>query len=756
MKIRHPLTPLLLAAQLAAPAGHEAFAQTPPTDSLEFTQPPPLSAVASAVATFKQADPSAHFTYYGGHVDSFATKPKNTVPAYAVPILQSYGLSTAAQTPILLGGGTTAPKPSQDLDADLTRKLPVPYEAAANESGQAQSSDQPQSGHGPGDATAENRTQPPVWLEPPPPTFTPPSEAQQATEAQAARWILAAFLTQHPGVFEVDTGSLQAGLPQLQLQKYSVGRHYRRALLKQTLSGEPILDGRTVVYFDVNWNVTGITRMINTPAKLPVDLDGELSRADAAEEAALALEAKTGLNAQSWLDVSGTRGVDWVRQIQAWDLRMVNPGDLDDDYTVRVDAHTGEVLNSYSNVDHYGDAQVLRWGYSSGYKDSAVQYDTSSFYTRDDNTLVHDFFYVMNDERGGGTQATCTETSSDTLWRDDAYGTNTGADWVRATRRSDRDFSLWGPSGTMGSFSESNTYYWGRWFVQWMKSSLNSLGVLPSSASDYPQALIVTNACISGSGLHSSTYDVTTLDNVAEGIPVIRMKEWCRDTNGNCDAADYADQGDNFHACEDEGCHPSPSTIQHELNHFFLKTYYDVDSGLDCATGNQLKFLHEGILGSAIPQAYWHHYYGVGYNPDEDRMYKANTSAGEVHSDAATLMDVPGYLCDDYDDDAADDPYTAGRVAGQAMWELYHGKKVDGSVINTTARPATDTDFLELMYWASDLTAGSTNSRRYEFAEHVMEIIELYSTATSTTKGEWCDVMEHHGLDVTIPGSYCS
>jgi hypothetical protein len=44
------------------------------------------------------------------------------------------------------------------------------------------------------------------------------------------------------------------------------------------------------------------------------------------------------------------------------------------------------------------------------------------------------------------------------------------------------------------------------------------------------------------------------------------------------------------------------------MNHFFLKRYYDVGSDLDCGGANQLKFIHEGTLGTAVPQAFWHGY----------------------------------------------------------------------------------------------------------------------------------------------------
>jgi hypothetical protein len=262
--------------------------------------------------------------------------------------------------------------------------------------------------------------------------------------------------------------------------------------------------------------------------------------------------------------------------------------------------------------------------------------------------------------------------------------------------------------------------------------------------------LIVTNACISAGGSHNSTFEVTTYQDQGEGIPVIRLPEKCRSSNANCAPADYTGFG-TFKTCEGNGCSTPPSVIHHEINHFLLKTYYDVGSGLDCSAGEQLKFVHEGILGSAVPQAYWHHYYGVGYSPPDNFLYKADYDAGRVHVDDASNIRLSDYWCDD-----DGDPYKSGRVAGQVMWEIYHGKAVNGSTITSMARPATDRDFLVLTYWAAELVDASTFKDRYEYANRVMEIMENHSSLSSTDKQKWCDAWEHHELRSFIDNSYCS
>jgi hypothetical protein len=52
--------------------------------------------------------------------------------------------------------------------------------------------------------------------------------------------------------------------------------------------------------------------------------------------------------------------------------------------------------------------------------------------------------------------------------------------------------------------------------------------------------------------------------------------------------------------------------------------------------------------------------------------------------------------------------------------------------------------------------AGSTYKDRYEVANRVMEILDKYSNWSSSAKGVYCDIWDHHGLDTYIIPSYCN
>jgi hypothetical protein len=408
-----------------------------------------------------------------------------------------------------------------------------------------------------------------------------------------------------------------------------------------------------------------------------------------------------------------------------------------------VDAAGGKLLNVSDLVDRaYTDAKVNRWMYPSGNLFTPQQVVSTGIYTRNDRRLEHDFFYMMNDHRCEGLSETaCGETTFPSNWCSAAYGSTSGPSFIRATRRTDRDFSPYFPSGSSETFAETHSYYWSRQFSQWLKPSLDALGVLPSSATNYPRVLMITDACRSGS-VHNSSFAVTTDSNKGEGTNVIRLAH-----------TDPSGSSNHNRSCEGNGCFDNPSNIHHEMNHFFLKRYYDVSSDLDCGSSNQLKFTHEGILGTAVPQAFWHNYYGVGYNPSStNKLYFSNSTIGRVHTSDSNKMTVGNYLCTDN----TGDPYTAGRVVGQALWEFYHGVKMSGSTQGSTWSPSTDTDFNMIVYWAADLQAASTYKDRYEFANRLMEILENHSNWSSGGKADYCSIFEHHGLRTYIQSSYCN
>jgi hypothetical protein len=84
--------------------------------------------ILAAVERFKAEDPDASFTFFNGHIDSFATSAKTTVPDYALPTLRALNLPTEPRTLHKLAAPTsasTAAKPARDLDRDLDAALPI-------------------------------------------------------------------------------------------------------------------------------------------------------------------------------------------------------------------------------------------------------------------------------------------------------------------------------------------------------------------------------------------------------------------------------------------------------------------------------------------------------------------------------------------------------------------------------------------------------------------------------------------------------
>jgi len=124
------------------------------------------------------------------------------------------------------------------------------------------------------------------------------------------------------------------------------------------------------------------------------------------------------------------------------------------------------------------------------------------------------------------------------------------------------------------TFGETHAYFWARQFAQWLKPSLDAMGVLPGSASDYPKVLMITNACRSGS-VHNSSFSVTTEDNKGEGTNVIRL------------------------------AHRNPAGPSF------------------------------GTLGTAVPHAFWHNYYGVGYSPSTNKLYFSSWTIPTSHTGPA-------------------------------------------------------------------------------------------------------------------------
>jgi hypothetical protein len=734
---------LLLAASSSQPTwAHGSAAAAAPTASTPSSSPRLTLAVAPqsgprklAVDQFKQADPTASFTWLRGHVDAFTALPKSSVPAYAKPILQRHGLPTGAVAQPK-DATTTAPKSSEGRGTAPREELDgrnIGFAGASDPRG--------------------NTTGVPAHTD----TRTPqlPTGYAQAGEP-AVKEILTAFLSQNNNVFALDANLLAEQLPNLRLVKYGVGKHFRRAQFEQSVGGVPILDGKTVVLFDLNWNVVGISRQLETAQKLGIGTAPGSDPAAANRAAIAALKTQLGKD-EGTLRVAASRlGIDVVRGLHAWQVDVLDT-QAREEFTVKINPASNEVLNISDNTALYTDAQVRRWDYGAGNMDSAGRVNDSGIYTHDDNTLVHDFFYVVNDDRNDGGTGNCSATSPDSGSTPAAYGTTTSATYIRPTRRSDRDFTLWEPSSVEGSFGESHVYYWAREYMQWQKQALVDLGVLTlGNFNNYIKALIVVNACDATAGRFTSSFPVSTQGSVGENLGTIILPERCRSGNPNCSNNDYADAGSgDLYTFEGSGGYHFPGVIHHELNHFVLIKYFGVANSLDCAARNEQKYFQEGGLGRTLPQMFWHHYYNVGYLPDTtNKLFRSNGTSGKVHNpaNAATLNNVGNFACGD----GTADPYSWGGVLTQPMWEIYHGEKVSGAVRSPMARPAEDKGMIKSMYFAADMASASSFPDRFELANRFMEFWELFSTAQPTTKTDWCEAWEHHGMKTFINVNFCS
>ena len=700
----------------------------------------PSPAVASAVAEYKARDPDASFTFAGAHVDSFATTAKTEVPDYALATLRAVGLPTARQNVVKLLTPSQAPLLARDLDA-TDRALPYvaePTSASAASTGTTDANDRTEGRLPPVDV----RTQPALdrdrmveWVR--------PDRETLALEQRAAVPILTAFLARNAQLFGVEAGALERTL---RATNYQSAAYFRKLTFDQYVGDDKVLYGRTLVHFDRNWNVIGISRMIVTPEKLALKAASAGATggidAQAATRTALDTPADKACQGKPARTVSAQRAVDIVRGIRVFDVELAT-ADGDCHWRTIIDAATGRPLNTTDLINRaFTDAKVNRWRYPGGNLFAPEEFVSTGQYTRNDRRLEHDFFWMMNDHRcEGAAETSCMQTNFTSTWCSKAYGTTSGDSFIRATRKTDRDFSSFFPGAGSETFGETNAYYWARQFAQWLKPSLDAMGVLPDSASDFPRVLMISDACRSGSA-HNSSFAVTTDDDKGEGTDVIRIAH--RNPAGPANH--------NF-ACEGGGCFDNPSNLHHEMNHFYLSRYYGFGSDLDCDGANQMKFIHEGALGTAVPQAFWHSYYGVGYNPSStNQLYFSHSDIGRVHTSNSNRLTVGGNLCVDM----TDDPYVAGRVVGQPLWEFYHGIKVTGSSQSGTWHPTTDTDFNWIVYWAADLMAASTYKDRYEYANRLMEILDKHTNWSSGGKQDYCEIFEHHGLRDYINADYCN
>jgi hypothetical protein len=708
----------------------------------------PSDRLRQAVEHFRRSDPSASFTFLRGHVDAFATRTRGSVPDYARPVLERLGLPTIV---IKQPTERTSDQPDRAENPAAHGKS-TPREASSGDVGF----------NGPDDPRPEPGASIPMEEDEP--------QARDVWYPQAGREavrdILIAFLARHRSVFEIDQSSLRNRLPSLRLDDYGVGRHFRRAEFSQFLGDRPVLDGKTVVLFDLNWNVINISRQIIDRRKLGLAGAETIDQRRANTIAARALTNRLGKDREDLSLNASTLGIDMIRGSFAWQVEIRDTAEHEE-FTVTLDGRTGQVLNISGDTMRYTDAIVRRWTYADGNLNDASQVVVSNMYTHDDNSLVHDFFYMLNDDRNSGLGNVCVETPTaadgslvGSDWTPVAYGDADSAVYIRPTLRANRDFSVYVPRGVnAGSFGESHVYYWARRYVNWQKQVLIDQGVLTTGDfNNYEKVLIIVNACDDGAGRYDPSFEVATLDDIGEGLPAIILPERCRAGNPRCSEELYGQDNSGYqYTFEGDGGYHFPGVISHELNHFILRRYFNIDTGRDCTIQKELKFFHEGGLGRTLPQMFWHSVYEVGYLPtDRDRLFRSNAEdpSGRPHDidDADTLNLIADFPCTD-----AASPYDAGGVLSQPMWEIYHGVKLDLETGTASAMPAParDLSMIRAMYYAADMTSASNAMNRFEFANRFMEFWEFYSGVIPSTKESWCAAFEHHGMKTYMNVDYC-
>jgi len=356
------------------------------SDSSRKTDIKPLSEVLKAVEKYKENDPNASFSFFNGHVDNFATSAKSTVPDYAKPILKSLGLSTSPRTPLKIGAPTSAketPKPGYDLDGDFGRKLPFVLEEDFEDNDSKGKDDEVETSTGE-TPKRENRTvsaiDPHRMID-----WDRPSDEQLHIEKKAVEPILIAFLQKEKDVFRVNQNEFRVSM---KLDDYQCGAYFRKAIYHQRYSqNENILYGKTLVHFDVNWNVIGISRMIITPEKLKIgDRPKEIiSKEKAVEIASNAFEQECSREKLETLIAEVA--IDPIRRKKVWNIEL-HSSDGNCHWQTIMDVTNGQVLNVSDLDGKHTDAQVNRWYYPNGDLYSPSQIVSTNQYTRNNRRLI--------------------------------------------------------------------------------------------------------------------------------------------------------------------------------------------------------------------------------------------------------------------------------------------------------------------------------------------------------------------------------
>lgn len=235
----------------------------------EMAKVKPSPELLNAVKQFQEEDVDASFSWLNGHVDNFATSAKETVPEYALPILKDLGLPTEPKKPLRLPDPTYAKeleKPGNTLDDDFKERLPyVTERQRTQEVSEGKDDQEDESRQGP--PKEEIRTDPAKNQERMI-KWDRPDDKTLSLERKATEPILKAFLKEYQAVFEVNADQFKGGM---QFQDFQHGAYFKKAVYQQAYGvGENVLYGKTLVHFDVNWNVIGISRMIVTQEKLKI------------------------------------------------------------------------------------------------------------------------------------------------------------------------------------------------------------------------------------------------------------------------------------------------------------------------------------------------------------------------------------------------------------------------------------------------------------------------------------------------------
>ena len=170
-----------------------------------------------------------------------------------------------------------------------------------------------------------------------------------------------------------------------------------------------------------------------------------------------------------------------MRGLRVWDVELPS-ADGECHWRTIVDAASGRVLNVTDLVDRaFTDAQVNRWRFPGGDLfaagpggvDRPVHAQRPAARAR---LLLHDERSSLR--RRGGDRVR-RDGLHDQLVLERRTGRRAADSFIRATRRADRDFSNYFPGRRSETFGETNAYYWARQFAQWLKPSLDAMGVLP-------------------------------------------------------------------------------------------------------------------------------------------------------------------------------------------------------------------------------------------------------------------------------------